>query len=106
MQRANTAAAQKGAKRKEGEIMIFAITSQKRGAYVRAVVATFETTDEALDALAIRCPEALMGYFIPGDSVLSLRNKILRAEVLREEDIARGWTLRFPRQIITAKRLH
>ena len=84
--------------------MIFAITSQKRGGYVRTVVAIFETADEALDALAMRCPEERMDYFTPGDSVLTLRNKILRAEILREDDIARGWTLRFPRQIITAER--
>lgn len=80
--------------------MIFAITSQKRGGYVRAVVATFETADEALDALAMRCPEEVMDYFTPGrDSVLSLRGKILRAEILNEEESARGWTLRFPRTI-------
>lgn len=80
---------------------MYALTSQKRGGYVRAVVATFETADEALDALAMRCPEEVMDYFTPGDSVLSLRNKILRAEIVREDDMARGWTLRFPRLIGT-----
>lgn len=67
--------------------MIFAITSQKRGGYVRA----FESADKAL--------EELMGYFTPGDSVLSLHNRILRVEILREDDIARGWTLSFSRTI-------
>lgn len=78
---------------------MYALTSQKRGGYVRAVVASFETADEALDALAMCCPEERMEYFTPGDSVLSLHNKILRAEIVREDDMARGWTLRFPRLI-------
>lgn len=80
--------------------MIFALTSQKRGGYTRAVVETYDTAAEALDELAMYCPEELMDNFIPGrDSVLSLRNKILRAEILRKDDIVRGWTLRFPRKI-------
>lgn len=83
--------------------MIFAITSQKRGGYIRKVVAVFETADEALEALAMRCPEECMDSFTPGDALLPLRDKTLRAEILREDDILRGWTLRFPRQIITQK---
>lgn len=79
--------------------MIFALTSQKRGGYTRAVVATFETAADALDTLAMYCPEESMDYFTPGNSVLSLRNKILRAEILNKDDMARGWTLRFPRPI-------
>lgn len=83
--------------------MIFAITSQKRGGYIRAIIATFDTADEALDELAMRCPDELMDGFTPGDAILPLRDKILRAEIIRDEDIVRGWTLRFPRQIITQK---
>ena len=84
--------------------MAYALTSQKRGEYIRAVIATFETADEALEELAMRCPDELMDTFTPGDAVLPLRDKTLRAEILREDDIVRGWTLRFPRQIITAER--
>ncbi len=84
--------------------MAYALTSQKRGGYIRAVIATFESADEALEELAMRCPEELMDTFTPGDAILPLRDKTLRAEILREDDIVRGWTLRFPRQIITAER--
>ena len=90
--------------RKEGEIMAYAITSQKRGGYIRAIIATFETADEALDDLAMHCSEELMDSFTPGDALLPLRDKTLRAEIIREDDIARGWTLHFPCQIITAER--
>ena len=77
--------------------MIFTLTSQKRGGYTRAVIEIYDTAAEALDALAMYCPEDSMDSFIPGrDSVLSLRNKILRAEILNDEESARGWTLRFP----------
>lgn len=84
--------------------MTYAITSQKRGGYIRAVIATFETADAALDDLAMRCPDELMDSFTPGDALLPLRDKTLRAEILRNDDIARGWTLRFPCQIIPAER--
>ena len=78
---------------------MYALTSQKRGGYIRKVVAVFDTADEALDELAMRCPDELMDTFTPDDAILPLRDKILRAEILRDADIARGWTLRFPRPI-------
>lgn len=82
--------------------MAYVITTQKRGGYFRKVIAVFDTDEEALDGLAMYCPEELMDNFIPGrDNVLSLRGKILRAEILNEEESARGWTLRFPRPIGT-----
>lgn len=84
--------------------MAYAITSQKRGGYIRKVVAVFDTADAALEELAMRCPNELIVTFTPGDAILPLRDKTLRAEILRKDDIARGWTLRFPRQIITAER--
>lgn len=76
--------------------MAYAITSQKRGGYIRAIIATFETADAALEELAMRCPEELMDSFTPGDALLPLRDKTLRAEILNKDDIARGWTLRKP----------
>lgn len=84
--------------------MAYAITSQERGGYIRKVVAVFDTADAALEELAMRCPNELMVTFTPGDAILPLRDKTLRAEILREDDIARGWTLHFPCQIITAER--
>lgn len=83
--------------------MAYAITSQERGGYIRTIIATFETADEALDDLAMRCSEELMDSFTPGDALLPLRDKTLRAEILRDEDIVRGWTLRFPRQMCNYK---
>lgn len=83
--------------------MAYAITSQKRGGYIRAIIATFETADAALEELSRRCPEERMDTFIPGDALLPLRDKTLRAEIIREDDIARGWTLRFPRQMCNYK---
>lgn len=83
--------------------MAYALTSQKRGGYIRKVVAVFDTADEALEELAMRCPEERMDTFIPGDALLPLRDKTLRVEILNKDDIARGWTLRFPRQMCNYK---
>lgn len=76
--------------------MTYAITSQKRGGYIRTIIATFETADEALDDLTMRCPNELMDSFTPGGALLPLRDKTLRVEILNKDDIARGWTLRKP----------
>lgn len=75
---------------------MIAITSQKRGGYIRAVISTFDTADEAIDELAMRCPNELMDSFTPGGALLPLRDNTLRVEILNKDDIARGWTLRKP----------
>ena len=47
----------------------------------------------------MRCPDELMDSFTPGDALVPLRDKTLHSEILNKDDIARGWTLCFHRQM-------
>ena len=76
---------------------MYCITLQKRGACARTILATFENAADALDAAAMQCPAELMEYFTPGDAVLTMRGKIIRAESITDAEVARGWTISRPK---------